>query len=59
MVISRKSAFKHQTSDLLRYLNTKHRIYFIILTDFKRNQPYQLSEYSWKGYGMMVFDEYE
>ena len=61
MVISRKSASKNKTSDLLRYLNTKRQTYFIILTDVKRNQPYQLRKYSWKGHEMimMVFNEYE
>ena len=51
--LDRKSASKNQTSDLLHYLNTKHQ------TDVKRNQPYQLSKYSWKGHEMMVFNEYE
>ena len=36
------------------------RFPFIILTDVKRNQPYELSKYSWKGHEMMVFgDKYE
>ena len=59
MVISRKSASKSQTSDLLHYLKTKYRIYFIILTNVKRNQLQQPSKHSWKGHEMMVFDEYE
>ena len=48
MVISRKIASKNQTSDLPHYLKTKHQIYLIILPDVKRNQPLQLSKYSWK-----------